>query len=209
MTLPKKGFRTIVVNETKYAYKVIGDYHIDFIIGLWGENGQVLTGSFHYNSNQVAFFNNNGKIEGMSLYQKVKVTPKTIRQLIEYGLKKGWKPKENKKSFHLGVVDKETELNVKQPIQFPKLKEGQVALIHALLQTGHVLKIDKQLYLGVGEIHLVFETLEEAKDYARKTVKENAEIECCIMSKKDTPLFYVGTQEERDYTSESGNVKRP
>jgi hypothetical protein len=193
MAFPKKGLRKITVNEVKYGYKVTGnDGWIGFSIGLLKENGQLLTGSFSYNSNRVTNFEKNGTISSWSLFQRIKITPDTVRQVIEYALKNGWDPQNNKGQLNLGNVDDKVGLNLKTKTPFPEMEAGQVALFFVEAKTGHLLKPNKKWYLGEDEIYQVFDSLEEGKEFAREAVREDSEVECTILTGRDKAVFFVG-----------------
>ena len=200
MAFPNKGLRKIVVNGNRYGYNVTGnDGWISFSIGLLEKNGQILIGDFSYNENTVTNFDKDGKPESWSAKQGIKITPDMIRQVIEYGLGKGWNPLENKGQFELGNMDEKIDLNLKKEIKFPELKPNQVALNFAKLATGHVLKINKELYIGEGEIYQVFDSLEIAKDYAKNMINEDSSIECWIMNAKDKAIFYISAMVEKEF----------
>ncbi|GEM_PF-3527486 len=88
---------------------------------------------------------------------------------------------------------------MKEEIKFPKLEPNQVALFLAKLKTGHILNLDKELRLGKGEIFHIFNSLEEAKEFARKIIQENSEIESGIFTKKDKLIFYINSFEEKEF----------
>ena len=114
MAFPKKGLRKITLDGVKYGYNVTGnDGWISFSIGLLNENGEILTGAFSYNEHTITNFEKNGEIRSWSVYQRIKITPNTIRQVIEYGLKSGWNPEKNKGQIRLGNMDDKIDLNLK------------------------------------------------------------------------------------------------
>jgi len=200
MAFPKKGLRKITVDDTKYAYSITGnDDYISLSIGLLEKNGEILKGSFSYNENRITNFGKDGKPTSWSLYQRIKVTPDTIRQVIRYSLDNGWNPFQNKGEFWLYDVDNKVDLNLKEETKFPELKQRQVALNFAEADTGHVLTTDKEPYTGEGEIYQVFGSLPIAKDYARDRVKEDSSIECWIMTEKNKAIFYISSAEEKEF----------
>jgi hypothetical protein len=67
-------------------------------------------------------------------------------------------------------------------MEFPILKPNQYALIHAEVKTGHVLLLNGKLHLGSGEAWLIFNSLNEAMEYAEKKVLDSPEIECGIFN---------------------------
>lgn len=203
MAFPKKGMRKITVNDVKYAYNITGnDDFISYSIGLLDKNGQILTGTFSYNSNIVTHFERNGIIKSWSIHQRITITPKTICQVIKYGLKNGWNPTLNKGQLNLGNIEDQIELNLNEITLFPVLKNKQVAVSLAKTKTGQVLRTDKELYLGEGEIYSTFDTVEEAKKYANKIVCENEDIECWILTDKDKAVHYISKSEKKEFTNE-------
>ncbi len=74
---------------------------------------------------------------------------------------------------------------------FPELKKNQVALIRADKKNGHVL--DEQLVLAVDKyqkVYTVFESLNEAKNFAEIFLTTNQDIELVIYSSNEEVLFY-------------------
>ncbi len=200
MSFPKKGLRKITVDEIKYAYRITGnDMFINFAIGLLTQNGQLLIGDFSYYENRFPQFDKNGKINCWHVYPRIEITPKTIRQVIAYGLKNGWKPKEKSGAFRLKNVGDEIELNLKEAISFPELEPTQFALNLAMIKTGQMLDLNKELYLGEGEIYHILESLEQAKAFARKSTQENSEIEAWILTEKEKAIMYISSSEEKEF----------
>ncbi|HAA20495.1 MAG TPA: hypothetical protein DCR93_05940 [Cytophagales bacterium] len=198
MAFPKKGLRKIVVYGQKFGYRVTGnDGFISFSIGLLRKNGQILTGTFSYHENLVKNFDITGKPKSWQVFQRIKATPDTIRQVIEYGLGQGWDPHTKTGEFSLGKVDDNILLNLNKEIVFPELTLNQVALCFAKVGTGHVLTVAKAPFRGVGEVYQVFDSLSLAMDFAREQVKAHPEIECWISSEKDKATYYVSAQEEK------------
>lgn len=198
MAFPKKGIRKITIDKVKYGYKVTGnDGWISFSIGLLNVNGQILTGTFSYFTNQVPNFEKTGIISSWSCFQRIKITPDTIRKVIEHGLRNGWDPHNNKGQLDLGNIDDKIALNLKKEIRFPELELNQVALHFASYATGHVLKPNKELYLGEGEIYMVFDSIEEAKDYAREAIRNDPGIECIVRDAPENLVFIIDPKEVR------------
>ncbi len=199
MAFPKKGLKKITVDDIKYGYNITGnDGWISFSIGLLEKNGEILTGSFSYHENRITNFDKEGKSKSWSLYQRIKITPDTIRQVIKYGLNSGWNPFENTGQMRLGDMDDKIDLNLKDERRFPELKQNQVAMNFAKVDTGHVLKINKDLYTGEGEIYQVFDSLKTAKNYAKEKTNEDSSIECWIMTEKNKAIFYINSSEEKE-----------
>jgi hypothetical protein len=200
MAFPKKGLRKIVVADTKYGYNITGnDDFISFSIGLLEMDGEIITGSFNYHSNYITNFSKDGKPRSWSLFQRIKITPKTIKLIIEYGLRNGWDPKNKKGQLKLGYLDEKLNLNLKQETPFPELNRTQVALNFAKLDTGHLLKVNKELYQGEGEIYQVFDSFQIAKEYTVKIIQEDPSIECWVMNEKNNAIFYLSSIEEKDF----------
>ena len=84
MTLPKKGSKTITVDDTTYRWMVTGnDMIIDVIIEQDKVKGQKLLSGFDYH---------NETPDGNITAQKRKVTPEVIKKLILHALNSGWEP---------------------------------------------------------------------------------------------------------------------
>ena len=84
MTIPKKGSRTIIVDDTTYRWMVTGnDMVIDVIIEEEDAKGQKLLSGFDYH---------NETPERKITAQKRKVTPEVIKKLILHALESGWEP---------------------------------------------------------------------------------------------------------------------
>lgn len=68
---------------------------------------------------------------------------------------------------------------------YPNLKSNEVALLFCEVATGHVLDTHYELRISdIQEVYLVFENLNAAFDFAKKTVKERPDIECNIYGEK-------------------------
>ena len=200
MTLPKKGFRKIVVADITYQYKITGeDYGIGFLIGLYNVNGQLLSGNVSYKSNRVTNFKGNGEIQSWSLHQRTIITPKTIRQIIEFALKNDWKPYENRKPLFLKDFEDYIELELKDETKFPILNENQVVLTLEEVSTGKRLNLNQELYSGEGEIYRLFDNLEKAKKFAKIIIETNANIACWILADLDKALSYIAINDVREF----------
>jgi len=94
ITLPRKGSRTIDIENIKYRYKVTGnDMSIDVIVEKENCHGQKLVSTFEYH-NELA--------SGEQKPQERKVTPATIKSLIINALNSGWQPEtKGKKELYL------------------------------------------------------------------------------------------------------------
>lgn len=202
MAFPKKGLRKITVNGVKYGYNVTGnDGWISFSVGLLDKNGEILTGAFSYNEHTITNFEKSGEIKSWSLYQRIKITPDTIRQVIEYGLNKGWNPQKNKGQIRFGNMDDKIKLNLKEETKFPDLESEQVALYFAKVKTGHVLNLNMELYLGEGFIYHVFDSIGRANKFAKNKINEDPEIECWIMTEKNKTVKYINSFEEKEFNN--------
>ena len=202
MAFPKKGLRKITVNGIQYGYNVTGnDGWISFSIGLLNENGELLTGSFSYNENTITNFEKSGEIRSWSIYQRIRITPDTIRQVIEFGLKNGWNPQKNKGQIRLGNMDDKIKLNLKEETKFPDLEPNQIALYFTNLKTGQKLNLNMEVYLGEGEIYHVFNSSEEANAFAKNRIKEFPVVECWMMTEKNKVIKYLNSIEEKEFVS--------
>ncbi len=65
-------------------------------------------------------------------------------------------------------------------MEFPRLSDGQYAVLGVEVCTGIVLRLDRQRHLGSGEVWRVFESLEAARDFADAEVAAHPTIECSI-----------------------------
>ena len=100
MSLPKKGSRTITVDDFIYRWMASGnDGWIDLYIELGHENGQPLKAKFDYHQEKTQ------KNDGVSLKQTFIVTPDIVRQTIQIGKREGWSPSKIGKPFDLQYID--------------------------------------------------------------------------------------------------------
>ncbi|TPN86275.1 hypothetical protein [Aquimarina algicola] len=190
MTLPKKGFRSITVNDTVYKYNVTGeDGGIRFIIGLPDINGQVLIGYISYHSNYVLNFNKNGIAASWSLYQRTIVTPKTIREVILYGLDNNWKPQEHLKQMFIHDLDDKINLQLKKATEFPELKDEEVAVVFESLHKR--LSIDFTHYNGEGNIYHKFDTIQLAQKFSELKIEENHDLSCWVLNDFNKALMFI------------------
>lgn len=190
MTLPKKGFRSITVNNTLYKYRVKGeDGCISIVIGLPNINGQVLNGWISYHSNYVSHFNDEGIAKSWSLHQRAIVTPKTIREVILYGLDQGWKPKENLKAMSLANLDDKIYVQLKEATEFPDLKNEEVVIVFQ--SNNKRLNLDFKPYEGEGNIYHKYDTIDLAKEFAKSTIKEHSNLSCWILNDFNKALIFI------------------
>ncbi|MDH7447602.1 hypothetical protein [Aquimarina sp. 2201CG14-23] len=190
MTLPKKGFRSIIVNDTLYKYKITGeDGGIRLIIGLPDINGQVLIGWIDYHSNYVSNFNTEGIAKSWSLFQRTIVTPKTIREVILYGLDNNWKPEENLKQMIVNHLDDKINVQLKKITKFPELKGEEVAVVFE--SHNKRLHLDFTLYEGEGNIYHKFDNIQLAKIFSESKIKENDNLSCWGLNDFNKSLMYI------------------
>jgi hypothetical protein len=103
MTVPRKGFRRITVGNVKYWWKTAGeDYGISLIIAGESREGQVLTAGFDYHHKLIKEDHDGGKW----YKQQITITPFMVRQVIELGLKNGWKPDVKGENIYLDIEGK-------------------------------------------------------------------------------------------------------
>lgn len=79
----------------------------------------------------------------------------------------------------------------------PKLKQGQVSLIRADLNTGHVLKTNDELYLGQGDTFEIFDSVELAESFVKERLTEKVDIEYVIYNSNADPILYLSKNEKR------------
>jgi hypothetical protein len=65
-------------------------------------------------------------------------------------------------------------------MDFPRLQNGQHAVVRAEASTGIVLRHDRQWHTGSGEIWQVFESLPAAREFAAAEVSAHPTVECSI-----------------------------
>lgn len=79
----------------------------------------------------------------------------------------------------------------------PKLKQGQVSLIRADINTGHVLKTNNELYLGHGDTIKIFDSIELAESFIKDRLTEKADIEYVIYDNNADPILIWDKNEKR------------
>lgn len=194
MALPKKGFRSINVNDTVYKYKVTGeDDGIRFIIGIPNINGQVLIGYISYHSNYVSNFNEKGIAKSWNLHQRTIVTPKTIRDIILYGLENNWKPQENLKQMYIYHLDDKINLQLKKITEFPELNGEEVVVVFELFNKR--LNVDFNLYSGEGNIYHKFENIQLAREFSQSKIGKDNNLSCWILSDFNKALMYIDNKD--------------
>ncbi|MFC5048392.1 hypothetical protein ACFSTE_13645 [Aquimarina hainanensis] len=198
MTLPKKGFRSINVNDRLYKYKVTGeDGGIRVIVGLPNSNGQVLIGWISYHSSHVSNLNSEGIAKSWSLYQRTIVTPKTIREVILYGLDNNWKPEENLKQMLIPDLDDKINLQLKEITRFPDLKKEEVAVVFELQNKR--LNVDFTMYKGEGNIYHKFDNIQLAQKFSESKIKENDDLSCWILNDFNKALLFISQKETIEF----------
>ena len=79
----------------------------------------------------------------------------------------------------------------------PKLKPGQVSLIRADINTGHVLKTNNELYLGQGDTFEIFDSIELAETFIKERLTEKVDIEYVIYDSNSKPIVMWDRKEKR------------
>ena len=192
MTLPKKGFRKITVNDIMYQYKVTGeDYGINVLIGLPNINGQVLIVDFTYNYKWITNFYEEDVRVSWSLEQKTIITPKIIRYTIFFALKNGWKPKEHLKPLFFRDIENDIELEIKKEMPFPILKNKQVVTAFEYIIPAERSNINLEPYTGQVAMYKQFENKNEALTFAKKMIRKKPTLVCWILRGRNEAIFYV------------------
>lgn len=78
-------------------------------------------------------------------------------------------------------------------MEAPKLSQGQVSLLKAEVETGHIFQSNGELYLGEGETFMIFDSLTSCKSYVANESSRNKLIEFVIF---DSSGEYVSVQKE-------------
>ncbi|MBU2714135.1 hypothetical protein [Zooshikella harenae] len=107
----KKNKRKITVDKNKYYWSATGD---DGWINLYImndiPNSPKLVCYFYYHQDEIEF-EYDGKI-GVKLTNQFVITSYIVRQVIEYGLSKGWEPFKKGKDLRLGHIDEYIDLRL-------------------------------------------------------------------------------------------------
>jgi hypothetical protein len=201
MALPKKGIRKITVNGSKFGWNANGnDGWIDLYVGSLDDNGQLLTASFRYHHNTFEKFDkNNGEVTSYGIKQRFVITSGIVKQVIELGLLKGWKPKEKGKQLNLGYLDEVIKLNLRSGITFPTLQGSQVALNFVKAIDGEYLNISMDEYMEGDDVYLIFDSLNDAKEFAVNIINAHPEIECWIKPEREKAVFFVNVNEQKEF----------
>lgn len=86
-----------------------------------------------------------------------------------------------------------TALNIKYMAmeEFPKLRNGQFALLRADRNTGHVLDIDFKLKVDEGQkVYSIFDSLDEAISFGKQLTVLNTQIEFVIYSRTQEAVYH-------------------
>lgn len=83
----------------------------------------------------------------------------------------------------------------------PKRHPNQYAVVQTDYATGHVLKIDKTVYLNEGQVFLLFDSQNDAMEYMEKTVKENPDIECSMENSLGEHVLTIDKNGERKFNN--------
>jgi hypothetical protein len=202
MAIPKKGLRKISVGNSTYGWNASGnDGWINLSIGLLDHSGQLLTASFGYHHNAIENFNKDGTVKSWSIKQRFVITSGIVKQVIEYGLLKGWRPQEKGSQFNLGYLDEMIDLKLKSKITYPDLSKEQVTLNFADLKSGETLNTRKAEYTEGDDIYLVVDSLMKAKELAVEAIASDQRIECWIKTGKETPIYYISINEEKEFNN--------
>lgn len=98
MALPKKGTRTINVDNHVYRWKITPDTSIILIIESDENNGQIMQATFDY-------IYKDSKNEKHYI-----ITPEVVKKSIVYGLTNGWTPLEPRSKIHFKNLNREIKI---------------------------------------------------------------------------------------------------
>jgi hypothetical protein len=73
--------------------------------------------------------------------------------------------------------------------KMPILNRGQVTLVRCDVNTGHVLKTNRKLYMQTGEIYQTFDSLDAAELFVSTKLRDNAEMEFVIYGHDGEPIL--------------------
>ncbi len=77
-------------------------------------------------------------------------------------------------------------------LDFPILKDTQVALVRAEIATGHILTEDFKLNLAPSPVpYTIFENIEDAVSYAREISNKRKDVEFAIYDKTKKRIKYL------------------
>jgi hypothetical protein len=89
-------------------------------------------------------------------------------------------------------------------MNIPYLKENQFAVGKAEYVTGHVLRNDGSLFQtgeDLNKMFEIFESCEEAKEFALQKIKTNPKIECWVVDSKGEHVITYDKDGERKYSN--------
>jgi hypothetical protein len=106
MTVIKKGYKKIVINNSQYLWKTTVDrdyWIVKLIIAGENRNGQVLITYFPLFSK---FVGPDCEEKSNGYVKQLMIAPYTVRLVIEHALQDGWRPDKAGKPFHLSIEGK-------------------------------------------------------------------------------------------------------
>ena len=91
----------------------------------------------------------------------------------------------------------------------PNLKEPQCYIFYCEVSTGIILTLDGKYSLNADEFPVIlFDSYEEAKDFAEKKIIENPEIECTIMNHNEEHVERIVNYKTATKTQENAKLSR-
>jgi hypothetical protein len=85
-------------------------------------------------------------------------------------------------------------------MEIPKVKSNQFAVAKAQYSSGIIIKKDSSFFLdgeNINEVYEVFNSFQEAKDFAIDEVRKNSEIECLILDYEGNHISTFDVNGER------------
>ena len=79
----------------------------------------------------------------------------------------------------------------------PKLKIGQVSIIRADRNTGHILTTNNELYIGQGDTIEIVDSLELAESFIKDRLTERSDIEYVLYDSNADPIVFWDVKEKR------------
>ncbi len=79
----------------------------------------------------------------------------------------------------------------------PKLKHGQVSLIRADINTGHLLRTNNELSLGHCDTFEIFDSFELAERFVKERLAERDDIEYVVYDSNADPIMFWDKKEKR------------
>ncbi len=201
MAFPKKGTRKITVNNIQYQYRIAADeWGVEVLIQA--AKGQVLSANFSHQATWTTNFKTEKEelIFTCPLQQKAIITPKIVRQIIEYGHTKGWHPSTNKGSvFGLGQLNEVIQIELKGTKIFPILQGKEVALSLEKFtpQRAKALKIENKVWKDKTTTYWTIASFDIAQDFAKQIVAYNLGIKCRIFCEPSNIRYLISSEEEQ------------